>query len=92
MDYAKLAAALDKFRGICKIDLPDVNESRLSFTPDVKTNSILYGLKGISRVTEPVITEIMNNRPFNSLEDFLNKVTKRIVTKDKVINLIKWCF
>ena len=56
---------------------------------DVKSNSILYGLKGISRVTEPVITEIMNNRPFNSLEDFLNKVTKRIVTKDKVINLIK---
>ena len=27
MDYAKLASALDKFRGICKIDLPDINES-----------------------------------------------------------------
>ena len=89
MDYAKLAAALDKFRNICQIDLPDINESRLSFTPDVKNNSILYGLKGISRVTEPVINEIMSNRPFSSLEDFLNKVTKRIVTKDKVINLIK---
>ena len=89
MDYAKLAAALDKFRNICQIDLPDINESRLSFTPDVKNNSILYGLKGISRVTEPVINEIMSNRPFSSLEDFLNKVTKRVVTKDKVINLIK---
>lgn len=89
MDYAKLAAALDKFQNICKIELPDINESRLSFTPDVKDNSILYGLKGISRVTEPVIQEIMLNRPFKSLNDFLNKVQKRIVTKDKVINLIK---
>lgn len=89
MDYAKLASALDKFRGICKIDLPDINESRLSFTPDVKDNSILYGLKGITRITEPVINEIMMYRPFTSLEDFVNKVTKKIVTKDKIINLIK---
>ena len=89
MDYAKLASALDKFRGICKIDLPDINESRLSFTPNVKDNSILYGLKGITRITEPVINEIMMYRPFTSLEDFVNKVTKKIVTKDKIINLIK---
>jgi DNA polymerase-3 subunit alpha len=41
------------------------------------------------RVTEPVIQEIMDNRPFSSLDDFLTKVTKKIVTKDKVINLIK---
>lgn len=89
MDYAKIAAALDKFKHICKIELPDINQSRLSFTPNVERNSILYGLKGITRVTEPVINEIMNNRPFDSMQDFMNKVTKRIVTKDKVINLIK---
>ena len=89
MDYAKLAAALDKFRSICKIKMPDINESRLSFTPDVKTNSILYGLKGIAQITEPTINEIMNNRPFTGVQDFLKKVQKRIVTKPKVINLIK---
>ena len=89
MDYAKLASALDKFGNICKIQLPDINKSKLSFMPDVKNNSILYGLKGISKVTEPVIEEIMMHRPFTSLQDFLNKVTKRVVTKDKVINLIK---
>lgn len=89
MDYAKLAAALDRFRNVCKIEMPDINESRLSFTPDVEDNSILYGLKGITRVTEPVINEIMINRPFSSFKDFLNKVQKRIVTKDKIINLIK---
>ena len=56
---------------------------------DVKNNTILYGLKGITRVTEPVINEIMMNRPFNSLQDFLNRTNSRIATKDKVINLIK---
>lgn len=89
MDYAKIATALDKFRNVCKIEMPDINESRLSFTPNVESNSILYGLKGITRITEPVITEIMINRPFKSLNDFLSKITKRTVTKDKVINLIK---
>lgn len=89
MDYAKIADALDKFKRVCNIELPDINKSKLSFTPDKETNSILYGLKGITRITEPVINEIMMNRPFKSLEDFYNKVTKRIVTKDKIINLIK---
>lgn len=89
MDYAKVAAAIDRFKDVITIKSPDINKSRLSFTPNVEENSILYGLKGITRVTTPVIQEIMMNRPFKSLEDFLNKVTKRIVTKDKVINLIK---
>lgn len=89
MDYAKLASALNKFGRICTIQLPDINKSRLGFTPDAKNNTILYGLKGISRVTDPVINEIMMERPFKSLQDFLNKRTKKTITKDKVINLIK---
>ena len=90
MDYAKLAAALDSFkRSGCNIQLPDINESRLGFTPDAKTNSILYGLKGITKVTDPAINEIMANRPFSSLNDFLSRITRRVVTKDKIINLIK---
>ena len=89
MNYAKMAGALDKFKRICNIELPDINKSRLSFTPNKDTNSILYGLKGISTVTDPVINEIMLNRPFKSLDDFLSKVVKKTVSKDKVINLIK---
>lgn len=89
MDYTKLAAALDKFRNVCTINLPDINESRLSFTPDTKSNSILYGLKGINRITDPAIEEIMMWRPFSSLNDFLSKITKKVITKDKVVNLIK---
>ena len=66
MDYAKLASALNKFRKICTIQLPDINKSRLGFTPDAKNNTILYGLKGITRITQPVIDEIVANRPFTS--------------------------
>lgn len=88
-DYAKLASALDHFSSICKIELPDINHSKLGFMPSQENNSILYGLKGITKITDPVITEIMMHRPFTSLDDFLKKVTKRIITKDKVINLIK---
>ena len=31
----------------------------------------------------------MSNRPFTSLQDFINRTAKRVVTKDKIINLIK---
>lgn len=89
IDYAKMASALDKFKQVCEIEMPNINKSRLSFTPDAVNNSILYGLKGISKITDPTIQEIMMNRPFSSFNDFLSKITKKIVTKDKVINLIK---
>ncbi len=89
MDYGKMAAALDLFKRDCKIELPDINRSKLAFIPDVENNSILYGLKGICKVTDPTIEEIMMNRPFSSLQDFLSRVIKKTVTKDKVINLIK---
>ena len=89
MDYTKIASALDDFKRICSIELPDINKSRLGFTPNKERNSILYGLKGITKVTDPAIEEIMMNRPFSSFQDFLGKVTKRVVTKDKIINLIK---
>lgn len=90
MDYSKIATALDSFkRSGIKIRLPLVNESRLGFTPDEKNNEILYGLKGITKVTDPTIEQIMMNREFGSFDEFLRKVTKKVVSKDKIINLIK---
>ena len=89
MDYSKIAAALSEFRQNTTILLPDVNKSRLSFTPNSEDNSILYGLKGITKVTDPAIEEIMMNRPFSSLNDFLDRTTKKIVSSDKVLSLIK---
>lgn len=89
MNYAKMAEALDRFKKISTIRLPDINKSRLGFTPDVASNTILYGLKGITMITDPTIEEIMNNRPFTSLKDFYKNVTRKVVNKAKIINLIK---
>ena len=89
MDYAKIAAALDNFKKTCKIELPDINVSRLGFTPNAKDNTILYGLKGITKVTDPAINDIRQKRPFTSLQDFLLKRDTKVRSKDKVINLIK---
>lgn len=84
MDYAKIASALDSFKQTCKIELPDINLSRLGFTPNAKENTILYGLKGITKITDPVINSIRENRPFKSLNDFLSKRETKIRSKDKV--------
>lgn len=86
-DYGKVATAIGNFqkRGI-KIMPPNVNKSNFTFSPDVKSNSITYGLRGITRVSSSIIYNIINNRPYNSLEDFLNK---NHTNKLQTLNLIK---
>ncbi len=93
VQYGKIAAAISKLKDIIKIELPDINLARFGFTPDVEHNSILFGLKGISRVGDNIINEIILNRPYKSLQDFVNKMItkdgKKIISKDKIVNLIK---
>lgn len=92
IQYGKVATAISNMRGEIDVELPDINDSRLGFTPNAKTNSILYGIKGISRVGEKVIQEIIINRPYTSLMDFeekLNSGRRKTISKDRVINLIK---
>lgn len=90
-NYDKIAIAIGEIqkKGI-NVSLPDINISIDEFTPDAEHNKILYGLKGISNVSDYEIEEIINNRPFNNFNDFLNR-TK--LNKTAVINLIKaGCF
>ena len=86
-NYGKIATAIGKMRmaGI-EITPPDINKSTYTFSPDMDTNTIRYGISGISRIGEDLIREIIANRPYNSLEDFLNKIK---ITKPQMINLIK---
>ena len=86
-NYGKIATAIGKMRmaGI-EITPPDINKSTYTFSPDMDTNTIRYGISGISRIGEDLIKEIIANRPYNSLEDFLNKIK---ITKPQMINLIK---
>lgn len=86
-DYGKVATAIGNFqnRGI-KINPPDVNNSSFTFSPNIKDNSITYGLRGISRIGSDIIYKIINNRPYTTIEDFLNKNN---TNKIQTLNLIK---
>ena len=86
-DYGKMAKALGEIidKGI-KVSLIDINKSDYGFKPDVENNQILFGLKALSNVGEPVIEQIKAGRPYKSFKDFLNKTN---INKTAMINLIK---
>ena len=87
VDYGKVATAIGRFNNYgIRVAPPNINDSSYTFTPVVERNEILYGLRGITRLSTSTIKEIMDMRPFNSLEDFLERVK---VNKIQMTNLIK---
>ena len=86
-NYGKIAKAVGNIihRGI-PMELIDINKSKYMFEPDIESGSILYGMKGLNGVGGEVIQEIIDNRPYESLEDFMEKIhpNKRVM-----ISLIK---
>ena len=87
VNYGKISVALGKSKkaGINVLP-PDINKSDLIFKPDAEQNAIIYGLKGIDRIGTNLVYEIITNRPYTSLEDFMNKVK---VNKTQMVSLIK---
>lgn len=87
VNYGKIATAIGKMRmnGIM-VEPPDINKSNYTFSPDAELNIIRYGISGITRVGEDIVKQIIANRPYTSIQDFLNKVK---VNKAQMINLIK---
>lgn len=65
---------------------PDINQSSFTFIPNSINNTITYGLRGITRVSSELIHQIIDNRPYESLEDFLKK---NHTNKLQTLNLIK---
>ena len=86
-NFGKIATAIGKMKSVgIEVTSPNINQSGFTFSPDVEANVIRFGLSGITRVGEDLIHSIIDNRPYNSLEDFLSKVK---VNKPQMINLIK---
>ena len=87
VNYGKIATAIGKMRmsGIM-VEPPDINKSTYTFSPDMDANIIRYGISGITRVGEDIVKQIIANRPYSSINDFLKKVK---VNKVQMINLIK---
>ena len=93
IQYGKMASAIIKLQEFTEVALPDINNARFGFTPSEQDNTVMFGLRGISRVGEPIIQAILSKRPFSSLLDFCNRMVdedgKKQISKDRVVNLIK---
>ena len=86
-DYTKLAKAIGEIRNAgIQVSLAHINESSFGFLPDPENNQILFGLKGLANVNNDLIKDIIDNRPYVSLLDFMNKVK---ANKQAMISLIK---
>jgi DNA polymerase-3 subunit alpha len=92
MQYGKIASAISKFSEYTDIELPDINDAGFGFKPNVQKNSIMFGLKGVARIGKDLLYDIMEYRPYKSINDFLEKMQKdgrKLISKDRVVNLIK---
>ena len=86
-DYGKTAKAIGDIisRGI-KISLVDINKSSYSFEPDVENNEILFGMKALNNIGGPIIEQIISNRPYQGIADFMNRCP---LNKSAMFSLIK---
>ena len=100
-NYGKIAKAISEIQAKGqKIELPDINKAKFGFEPDIETEEIIFGLKGISNIGDAEAEAIISNQPYSSLDDFLRKM-EEFKNSDKehkfgesaVITLIKaGCF
>jgi DNA polymerase III subunit alpha len=75
---------------------PDLNASRLRFTPETTINGvkgIRYGLAAIKNCGEGAMAAAIGEReangPFSSLEDFSSRLDSKVVNKRILENLVK---
>lgn len=91
VDYAKIGSAIGKMQsqGV-SVGLPSINKSKLIFTPDVDTNTIMYGLGAIKSINTNIAQQLIDLRPYKSLEDFLVKAyDSKVITNQHLIMLVK---
>lgn len=87
VNYGKVATAIGKMKSAgIEVSPPDINQSAYTFIPDEKKNLIRYGLRGITKVGDDIVKQIIENRPYTSILDFLSKVK---INKPQMVNLIK---
>lgn len=94
-NYGKIAYAIGSIRqsGV-KVDLPDINKAGFGFKPDLEKNSILFGLKGMNGIGDEIVHLIIENRPYQSFKDFLERMfNTKLIKNSHLVQLIKGgCF
>jgi len=97
-DYGKVAYAIGTIRshGV-NVSLPNINNADFGFKPDVKNQQIVFGLKGMIGIGDDAARLVIENRPYTSFEDFLNKnyikdvdnPNKPLLKNSQMVQLIK---
>lgn len=91
-NYGAIAKAVGDMKG--DVLPPDINLSNLGFTPLEDEGKILFGLKPISGLGVDAIEAIIQNRPYESFEDFFDRIIEpNLISQAKGVTLIKsGCF
>lgn len=63
-----------------KVLPPNINMSGRDFTAIPSKKEILFGLYAIKNIGESIVNEIINNRPYKSFNDYLNKIQDKSAT------------
>ena len=92
VNYSAISKAIGDMKS--SVLSPDINLSDMGFTPLEEENKILYGLKPIVGLGVDAIEAIIENRPYQSFEDFLTRIIdEKLISQSKGVTLIKaGCF
>ena len=86
-NYNKIARGVgDIISHGVNVSLIDINKSGYMFEPDEEHNAIRFGLKALNGVGGEIIEEIIANRPYEDIYEFMEKVK---CNKTVMIALIK---
>ena len=86
-NYNKIARGVgDIINHGIRVSLIDINKSGYMFEPDEENSAIRYGLKALNGVGGEIIEDIIANRPYEDIYDFMEKVK---CNKTVMVALIK---
>lgn len=90
-DVVKRLAEMEILEKV-RVSSADINKSKTMFSPDPTTNNIYWSMSSIKWVGAGAVEAIIAEReafgPYFSLEEFLNRITKKECNKRAVTNLI----
>lgn len=94
-NYGKIAIAIANVQkeGV-KVELPLINSASFKFKIDASNKRIIYGFKSMNGIGDEVAQTLINNQPYNSIEDFCDRlIVPKIIKTSQMIQLIKGgCF
>lgn len=74
-NYGKIAKAIGDIQQRGQVvTFPHINKAKFSFSPDIEKNEIIFSLKGICGIGDDIAKAIIENRPYTSLNDFIEKI------------------